>query len=97
MYMYLQVVVKFIRKAKVLKDCWIDDEEMGRVPLEVSLLARLHHTNIVKVNKQWLQQQPRSKPPMYVLLQPLLVQQCCVRVRNLDCSEEAGTQFLITR
>ncbi len=44
-----QVVVKFLRKSSVLKDCWITDEEMGNVPLEISLLARLAHPNIVQV------------------------------------------------
>ena len=44
-----QVVVKFLRKASVLKDCWVQDKEMGEVPLEISLLARLAHPNIVQV------------------------------------------------
>ncbi len=41
--------MKFLRKSSVLKDCWMIDEEMGRVPLEISLLARLSHPNIVQV------------------------------------------------
>ena len=45
----LQVVVKFLRKSSVLRDCWVDDEEMGRVPREIQLLARLSHPNIVQV------------------------------------------------
>ncbi len=44
-----QVVVKFLRKSSVLKDCWITDDEMGVVPLEIALLARLCHSNIVQV------------------------------------------------
>ena len=44
-----QVVVKFLRKASVLKDCWVQDKEMGEVPLEISLLAKLAHPNIVQV------------------------------------------------
>ena len=44
------MVVKFLRKSSVLKDCWVDDEEMGRVPREIQLLARLSHPNIVQVN-----------------------------------------------
>ena len=47
---FAQVVVKFIKKKKVLKDCWIEDEELGRVPLEVSLLMKLDHPNIVSVS-----------------------------------------------
>lgn len=45
-----EVVVKFIRKAKVLKDCWITDDVLGHVPLEVSLLSKLQHPNIVAVS-----------------------------------------------
>ena len=41
--------MKFLRKSGVLKDCWVDDEDMGLVALEISLLARLHHPNIVMV------------------------------------------------
>ncbi|XP_077990691.1 PAS domain-containing serine/threonine-protein kinase-like [Glandiceps talaboti] len=43
------VVVKFIRKAKVLNDCWLEDPQLGRVPLEIALLAKLNHPNIVKM------------------------------------------------
>ncbi|KAI8499219.1 hypothetical protein Bbelb_229830 [Branchiostoma belcheri] len=42
-----QVVVKFIRKAKVLEESWVEDSSLGRVPLEISLLAKLDHPNIV--------------------------------------------------
>ncbi|XP_035658807.1 PAS domain-containing serine/threonine-protein kinase-like isoform X2 [Branchiostoma floridae] len=42
-----QVVVKFIRKAKVLEESWVEDSSLGRVPLEISLLAKLEHPNIV--------------------------------------------------
>ena len=48
---FVQVVVKFLRKSSVLKDCWVDDEEMGRVPREIQLLARLSHPNIVQVSE----------------------------------------------
>ena len=44
-----QVVVKFIRKSKVLTDCWTDDDELARVPMEISLLTKLNHPNIVTV------------------------------------------------
>ena len=41
--------MKFIRKAKILPDCWIEDPVLGSVPLEIALLAKLKHPNIVKV------------------------------------------------
>ncbi|XP_073712319.1 PAS domain-containing serine/threonine-protein kinase isoform X2 [Misgurnus anguillicaudatus] len=44
-----EVVVKFIRKSAVVGECWVDDPDLGRVTQEVSILARLHHPNIVKV------------------------------------------------
>ena len=45
-----QVIVKFIRKAKILADCWIEDPFLGSIPLEIALLAKLKHPNIVKVH-----------------------------------------------
>ena len=50
LYFHFQVIVKFIRKAKILVDCWIDDPVLGSIPLEIALLAKLKHPNIVKVN-----------------------------------------------
>ena len=50
----LQVVVKFIRKEKVLRDCWLEDNDMGRVPIEVSILSRLQHPHIVNVSDKSL-------------------------------------------
>ncbi|XP_071112685.1 PAS domain-containing serine/threonine-protein kinase-like isoform X1 [Haliotis cracherodii] len=44
-----EVVVKFIRRGKVLKDCWVFDDAHGRIPMEVSLLLKLNHPNIVNV------------------------------------------------
>lgn len=44
-----QVVVKFIQKEKVLEDCWIEDPKLGRVTLEIAILSRVEHANIVKV------------------------------------------------
>ena len=44
--------MKFLRKSSVLIDCWVDDKEMGRVPLEINLLARLSHPNIVEVERE---------------------------------------------
>ncbi|XP_022092767.1 uncharacterized protein LOC110980418 isoform X2 [Acanthaster planci] len=43
------VIVKFIRKSKILKDNWVTDDELGRVPLEIAMLLRFSHPNIVKV------------------------------------------------
>ena len=47
----VQVVVKFLRKSGVLKDCWVHDRDMGLVAQEISLLARLNHPNIVMVSR----------------------------------------------
>ncbi|XP_033715309.1 PAS domain-containing serine/threonine-protein kinase isoform X1 [Tursiops truncatus] len=44
-----EVVVKFIQKEKVLEDCWIEDPKLGRVTLEIAILSRVEHANIVKV------------------------------------------------
>ncbi len=44
-----QVVVKFIKKATVIKENWIDSKTMGIVPREICLLAQLSHPNIVQV------------------------------------------------
>ena len=44
-----EVVVKFIIRAKVLRNCWVDDKALGPVPLEVAQLGRLNHPNIVKM------------------------------------------------
>lgn len=45
----VKVIVKFIRKAKILADCWVEDPVLGSVPLEIALLASLKHPNIVKM------------------------------------------------
>ncbi|XP_018423400.1 PREDICTED: PAS domain-containing serine/threonine-protein kinase [Nanorana parkeri] len=44
-----EVVVKFIRKDRVLDDCWVQDPELGRVTQEISILSRLQHPNIIRV------------------------------------------------
>uniref|UniRef100_U3FQK5 PAS domain-containing serine/threonine-protein kinase n=1 Tax=Callithrix jacchus TaxID=9483 RepID=U3FQK5_CALJA len=44
-----EVVVKFIKKEKVLEDCWIEDPDLGKVPLEIAILSRVEHANIIKV------------------------------------------------
>ena len=49
--LYIQVVVKFLRKSGVLKGSWVKDDDMGLVALEISLLARLSHPNIVMVRE----------------------------------------------
>lgn len=45
-----QVVVKFIRKGRVVEECWVEDPELGLVTQEVAILARLCHPNIIKVH-----------------------------------------------
>lgn len=42
--------MKFIKKEKVLEDCWIEDPKLGRVPLEISILSKVEHANIIKVD-----------------------------------------------
>nr|AAI50822.1 PAS domain containing serine/threonine kinase [Mus musculus] len=44
-----EVVVKFIKKEKVLEDCWIEDPKLGRVTLEIAILSKVDHANIIKV------------------------------------------------
>ncbi|XP_032493032.1 PAS domain-containing serine/threonine-protein kinase isoform X2 [Phocoena sinus] len=44
-----EVVVKFIQKEKVLEDCWIEDPKLGKVTLEIAILSRVEHANIVKL------------------------------------------------
>ncbi|XP_060900547.1 PAS domain-containing serine/threonine-protein kinase isoform X1 [Labrus mixtus] len=44
-----EVVVKFINKARIVSDCWVDDPMLGRVSQEIALLTRVQHHNIVKV------------------------------------------------
>ncbi|XP_076770827.1 PAS domain-containing serine/threonine-protein kinase isoform X2 [Arvicanthis niloticus] len=44
-----EVVVKFIKKEKVLEDCWIEDPKLGRVTLEIAILSKVKHANIIKV------------------------------------------------
>lgn len=45
----LQVIVKFISKARIMSDCWVDDPMLGRVSQEIAILTRVQHHNIVKV------------------------------------------------
>ncbi|XP_024922045.1 LOW QUALITY PROTEIN: PAS domain-containing serine/threonine-protein kinase [Cynoglossus semilaevis] len=44
-----EVVVKFISKARIVSDCWVDDPMLGRVSQEIAILTRVQHHNIVKV------------------------------------------------
>ncbi|KAF0047013.1 hypothetical protein F2P81_000646 [Scophthalmus maximus] len=44
-----EVVVKFIRKSRIVSDCWVDDPMLGRVSQEIAILTRVQHHNIVKV------------------------------------------------
>lgn len=49
MFWNLQVIVKFINKARIVSDCWVDDPILGRVSQEIAILTRVQHHNIVKV------------------------------------------------
>lgn len=49
------MVVKFISKARIVSDCWVDDPMLGRVSQEIAILTRVQHHNIVKVT--WLSHQ----------------------------------------
>lgn len=42
--------MKFISKARIVSDCWVDDPMLGRVSQEIAILTRVQHHNIVKVN-----------------------------------------------
>uniref|UniRef100_A0A3B5RC86 PAS domain-containing serine/threonine-protein kinase n=1 Tax=Xiphophorus maculatus TaxID=8083 RepID=A0A3B5RC86_XIPMA len=44
-----EVIVKFISKARIMSDCWVDDPMLGRVSQEIAILTRVQHHNIVKV------------------------------------------------
>nr|XP_004667876.2 PAS domain-containing serine/threonine-protein kinase isoform X1 [Jaculus jaculus] len=44
-----EVVVKFIKKEKILEDCWIEDPKLGKVTLEIAILSKMEHPNIIKV------------------------------------------------
>jgi PAS domain-containing serine/threonine kinase len=48
------VVVKFIKKEKVLEDCWTEDPKLGKVTLEIAILSRVEHPNIIKVDGDFL-------------------------------------------
>ncbi len=41
--------MKFISKARIVNDCWVDDPMLGRVSQEIAILTRVQHHNIVKV------------------------------------------------
>lgn len=43
------MIVKFINKAQIVSDCWVDDPILGRVSQEIAILTRVQHHNIVKV------------------------------------------------
>ena len=49
-----QVVVKFICKATVIPEHWVQHEVMGLVPLEICILAELTHPNVVQVHVQYM-------------------------------------------
>ena len=68
---HLQVVVKFLRKASILPDGWVEDEEMGVVPREIALLAGITHPHIVEVRTPCLE----GTQCVYVVTLYLLL--CC--------------------
>lgn len=41
--------MKFIRKATVIPEHWVEHEMMGLVPREICILAEISHINIVQV------------------------------------------------
>jgi serine/threonine protein kinase len=43
-----EVAVKFVIKAKVPDQAWIDHNTLGRIPMEIMLLKIINHENIVK-------------------------------------------------
>ena len=45
----MKVVTKYILKSKIYKDSWVNDSRYGTIPMEVSILCKIDHTNIVKV------------------------------------------------
>ena len=44
-----EVAVKFILRAKVPRHGWVSDPELGLVPIEISILSRVDHSAIVKM------------------------------------------------
>ncbi|XP_061696191.1 PAS domain-containing serine/threonine-protein kinase isoform X2 [Syngnathoides biaculeatus] len=44
-----ETIVKFISKARIMSDCWVDDPMLGRVSQEIAILTRVQHHNIIKV------------------------------------------------
>nr|CAB3264671.1 PAS domain-containing serine/threonine-protein kinase [Phallusia mammillata] len=47
-----KVVVKFIRKEKILEECWVEDYETdSEIPLEISLLIKFRHENVIRVTE----------------------------------------------
>ncbi|KAL6036762.1 hypothetical protein STEG23_014996 [Scotinomys teguina] len=44
-----EVVVKFIKKEKVLEECWTEDPKLGKVTLEIAILSKVEHANIIKI------------------------------------------------
>ena len=44
-----EVVTKYILKSRIYKENWINDNRYGTIPLEISILCKLDHPNIIKV------------------------------------------------
>ena len=45
---------KYRARKKVLEDCWIEDPKLGKVTLEIAILSRVDHANIIKVEFHFL-------------------------------------------
>jgi PAS domain-containing serine/threonine kinase len=43
------VIVKFIRKATVIPEHWVEHETMGLIPREICILAQISHVNVVQL------------------------------------------------
>lgn len=45
-----EFVVKFIKKEKILDECWVHDDELEcLVPMEISFLSKFKHPNIIQI------------------------------------------------
>ena len=44
-----EVVTKYILKSKIYKENLVNDDRYGTVPLEISILCKLDHANVIKV------------------------------------------------
>lgn len=48
------MVLKYVIKEKILADCWMNDKQLGLVPIEIHVLhtlRRIPHDNICTMSK----------------------------------------------